>query len=101
MERFAILEGNMERLEKKLITIQNKCEKYGCSFSYNKVGEEFRTLEDEKGNKYQARFILVEAEGKDVEETLGQWYRCFDKEYVPVIKKTKSGEKEIDIIDHF
>ncbi|MBQ5356614.1 MAG: DUF2344 domain-containing protein, partial [Oscillospiraceae bacterium] len=44
--------------------------------------------------------ISFEAEGKDVEETLGQWYRCFDKEYVPVIKKTKSGEKEIDIKPH-
>ena len=65
-ERFAILEANMERLEKKLTTIQNKCEKYGCSFSYNKVGEEFRTLKNENGVEYQARFILVEAEGKAV-----------------------------------
>lgn len=66
MERFAILEANMERLEKKLIAIKNKCKKFGCSFSYNKVGEEFRTLKNEKGIEYQARFILVEAEGKAV-----------------------------------
>lgn len=65
-ERFAILEANMERLEKKLTTIQNKCKKFGCFFSYNKVGEEFRTLKDEKGIEYQARFILIEAEGKAV-----------------------------------
>lgn len=56
----------MERLEKKLTRIINKCKKYGCEFHYRKVGEEFRELEDEKGNKYTAKFILVEAEGKAI-----------------------------------
>ena len=63
---YAIYEGNMERLEKKLTRIINKCKKYGCEFHYRKVGEEFRELEDEKGNKYTAKFILVEAEGKAI-----------------------------------
>ena len=55
---------------------------------------------DAKQIRFADYQISFEAEGKDIEETLGQWYRCFDKEYVPVIKKTKSGEKEIDIKPH-
>lgn len=56
----------MERLEKKLTRIFNKCKQYGCEFSYNQVGEEFKELKDEQGNKYTARFIIVEADGKAV-----------------------------------
>ena len=82
MERFAILEANLERLEKKLITIQNKCKKYGCSFTYNKVGEEFRTLEDEKGVEYTAKFILVEAEGKAI---INDWM------FVASVEHTEKG----------
>ena len=61
--RYAIFEGNMERLTKKMTRIQNKCKKYGCSFTFNEVGEEFRELTDEDGRNYTARFVLVEAEG--------------------------------------
>ena len=61
--RYAIYEGNMERLEKKMTRIQNKCRKYGCDFTYEEVGEEYRTLKDERGNEYQARFVIIEAEG--------------------------------------
>lgn len=63
MNIYAIYEGNMERLEKKIKRIQNKCEKYGCEFHYAEVGEEFREVEREDGTKYTARFVLVEAEG--------------------------------------
>jgi len=63
---YAIYEGNMERLEKKLTRIANKCKKYGCEFTYKQVGEEFRELEDFHGNKYTARFVIVEAEGTAV-----------------------------------
>lgn len=82
MERYAILEANMERLEKKLTTIQNKCKKFGCFFSYNKVGEEFRTLKDEKGVEYQAKFILVEVEGKAV---INDWM------FVASVEHTEKG----------
>lgn len=60
---YAIYEGNLTRLEKKLATIQGKCRKYGCEFNYKQVGEEFRTITTEEGEKITARFILVEAEG--------------------------------------
>lgn len=46
---YSILEANMERLKKKLTTIQSKCKKFDCSFTYTKVGEEFKTLKDDRG----------------------------------------------------
>ena len=68
MNKYYILEGNMERLEKKIQRIKNKCSKYGCSFHYERVGEEIREVEyeDAKGNFYKIphKFIIVEAEGK-------------------------------------
>lgn len=63
MKQFAIYEGNMDSLLKKVTRIRNKCNKYGCDFHFAEVGEEFRTLEDENGKEYIAKFILVEAEG--------------------------------------
>ena len=36
---YAIFEGNMERLEKKLNRIANKCKAYDCDFHYEQVGE--------------------------------------------------------------
>jgi len=63
---YAILEGNMERLTKKITRIQNKCRKYGCEFHFAEVGEEYRELKDDRGQTYTARFVLVEAEGKAV-----------------------------------
>lgn len=63
MKQFAIYEGNMERLMKKINRIRNKCEKYGCDFHFAEVGEEYRTLKDDEGQEYTARFVLVEAEG--------------------------------------
>jgi hypothetical protein len=56
----------MERLEKKLNRIYNKCKKFGCEFSYRRVGEDFREIGDESGHTYTAKFILVEAEGRAI-----------------------------------
>lgn len=66
MNQYSIHEDNIERLEKKLNRIFNKCQKYGCEFSYSKVGEEFKELKDENGKVHVARFIIVEADGKAV-----------------------------------
>ena len=63
---YAIYEGNMERLEKKLTRIFNKCKAYGCDFHYQQTGEVFKELKDENGKTYNARFVLVEAEGTAV-----------------------------------
>ena len=64
--QYAIFEGNMEGLEKKLQRIANKCKKYGNDFTYEKVGEEYRVQKDEDGNEYTTRYIIVEAEGKAI-----------------------------------
>lgn len=79
---YSILEANMERLEKKLTRIQNKCKRFGCSFTYEKVGEEFKTLKDERGVEYKAKFILIEAEGKAV---LNDWV------FVASVQHTEKG----------
>lgn len=63
MKQFNILECNMDRLEKKLVRIANKCKKYDCDFSYNRIGEEFKTLKDEEGKSYIAKYIIIEVEG--------------------------------------
>lgn len=63
MGKYAILEANMPRLEKKLITIQAKCKAFGCDFHYTQIGEEFRDLKDDDGNVYTARFVIVDADG--------------------------------------
>ena len=66
MERYEIYEGNYERLTKKLTTIKNKCEKYGCDFHFAEVGETFKTVKDDNGEEQIIRFVVVEAEGKAI-----------------------------------
>lgn len=63
MERYAIYEGHMADLMKKITKIQNKCRKYGCEFHFTEVGEEFREVKDLEGQVHTCRFVLVEAEG--------------------------------------
>ena len=66
MAQYRIYEENIDRLEKKINRISNKCAKYGCAFHYERIGEEFEEFEDDHGNKEIRRFILVEAEGTAV-----------------------------------
>lgn len=80
---YEIMEANMERLEKKLTRIANKCKTYGCEFHYEKVGETFKDVCDDVGNwHYNVRFIKVEAYGKAI---INDW------EFVAVIEHTKEG----------
>lgn len=79
---YEIFEGNMERLEAKLTRIANKCKKYGCSFTYRKVGETYRKLTDENNQKYTARFVQVEAEGTAV---INDW------QFVASVEHTDAG----------
>ncbi len=79
---YAIFEGNMERLEKKLNRIYNKCKAYGCEFHYEKVGETFKELKDSHGKSYMARFILVEAKGTAI---VNDW------EFVASVEQTEKG----------
>lgn len=79
---YEIFEGNMERLEAKLTRIANKCKKYGCEFTYQKVGEVYRELVDENKQKYTARFIQVEAEGTAI---INDW------QFVASVEHTEKG----------
>ena len=61
---FEVFEGNMERLQKKLTRIENKCKAFGCEFSYRELGELFKTVKDEEtGLTKTARFITIEVSG--------------------------------------
>lgn len=58
-KQYLVHESNIEKLEKKLTTIMNKCNKYDVSFNYEKVGETF--LPDEDG--LSTRYIIIETSG--------------------------------------
>ena len=57
--KYLIHESNIERLEKKLVTISNKCQKYGSAFTYKVLGEQY--IEKEEG--FVNRYIEIETEG--------------------------------------
>lgn len=57
--KYLIHESNIERLEKKLTTIGNKCKKYGCTFTYEVIGEQF--VKDSEG--VINRYVEIETAG--------------------------------------
>lgn len=82
MNTYAIHEDNLDRLEKHLTRIQNKCKKYGSSFHYAVVGEEFREYKLESGETNIVRYVLVEAEGQVIHN---------DWEFIAVVENTGAG----------
>jgi len=80
MNTYFIHEDNMPRLEKKLLTIQRKCQKYGCDFDYERVGEVFKGYDNcndltsdmtkVKANSPVIRFIEVAVLGT---ARVGDW----------------------------
>ncbi len=79
---YEIFEGNMEKLDKKLNRIFNKCKAYGCDFHYEQTGEVFKTLKDDKGREYIARFIQIEVGGTAV---INDW------EFAAAVEHTENG----------
>lgn len=61
--KYEIYEGNMERLQKKLNRIFNKCKKYGNEFSFEEVGEVFKKQKDDNGKEHMLRYVVVDVEG--------------------------------------
>ena len=61
--KYSIFEGNLERLEKKLKRIENKCKKYCADFHYEVIGEEFKECVNGNGDKFISKFIIVDVEG--------------------------------------
>ena len=93
--QYRIFEGNMERLEKKLQRISNKCKKYGNNFVYEKIGEEFEEHTDENGSKYTIKFILVDVEGVAI---INNWQYIASVEHTAkgnIFKKNPSTDAEI------
>lgn len=90
MEQYAIYEGHMPALMKKITRIQNKCLKYGCDFHFAEVGEEFREVEDPttlhpltgKPIHRTCRFVLVEAEGTAI---INDW------QFIASVEHTEKG----------
>lgn len=64
METYYILEDNLERLEKKLARIQNKCNAYDYKFHYKKGRPVFRDLTLDDGSTVSAKYIPVEVFGE-------------------------------------
>lgn len=56
--KYWIFEDNMERLNKKLTKIGNKCKRYGCEFHYQVIGSEYR-----KSGIDVLKFIQVDVSG--------------------------------------
>ncbi len=84
---YYIYEGNMEKLEKKLLTIQNKCKKYNCDFVYDKLGEvmvEFE-METKDGKKDigVSKFFKIRVFGNAVQN---------DWEFVASIERSPSDK---------
>ena len=63
LNRYFIHESNLERLEKKIQTIKNKCTKNNISFTYNIVDEKFVECTDTDGREYFAKYYEVEVSG--------------------------------------
>jgi len=64
MNTYLIHESNLERLEKKINSIKKKCIKNNLEFYYEKLGEQFKTWEDEDGYVRTGRFIEVAVHGE-------------------------------------
>lgn len=90
MERYAIWEGFMNDFEKKVAAIQKKCNKFGCDFHFEKVGEEIREVEDytrrhpvtNKPMTVKCKFIICEVEGTAV---INGW------QFVASVEHTEKG----------
>ena len=88
-ETFAVWEGHMEDLKKKVTRIQNKCRKFGCDFTFKEVGEEIREVpsneKDQTTKKpimVKCKFILVQAEGTAI---INDW------EFIAGVEHTEAG----------
>lgn len=73
MSRYFIPESAIDSLETKLATIRRKCAKYGCEFSYSRIGETFKKvdIQDEEGqrNRVTIKAIEVEVSGTAIAES--------------------------------
>lgn len=83
MATYMIWEGFMNDVQRKMNTIQKKCQKYGVEFTFTVTGnEEYRVVKDENDEEHNLRFVEVTADGK---AQLNGW------EYLASIDHTEKG----------
>jgi hypothetical protein len=110
MAQYSIHEDNMQKLADKLAHIEKKCNKYGCTFSYAEVGEEYKEVqhykeiygaygkEEVKTHKTIERFIIVEVEGIAI---INDW------KFVATLEHTEAGNiirqynTEVELPDYY
>lgn len=63
MSRYFIHEDNIDKVENRISKINKKCEKFGCNFNYQRIGEEFRNVSDIPSKPNIQKFIEIEVEG--------------------------------------
>ena len=96
--KYNILFDNMERLEKKLQTIKNKCVKYGNDFTFNKLGIEYKEVEYQDG-KHILKYQVVEVQGTCKVD--GSWKAIATVEHAPtgnIIRQFADHENNIPSI---
>lgn len=79
---YYVYEGHMEDLKKKINRIKNKCMKFGCDFTFEEVGEDFREIKMDNGEIFVARYVLIKAEGTAI---INGW------EFVSSVEHTEAG----------
>lgn len=83
MATYMIWEGFIEKIEKKMRTIENKCRKYGIEFHYELTGnEEYRDIKDSDGEFHKMRYVEVFADGK---AQMNGW------EWLASVERTEKG----------
>ena len=98
MTRYAVYEGHMEALEKKVAKIQKKCEKYGTEFHFEKVGEEYREEEHPMGGMVTVKYIIVEAEGT---AQINGWEFIASVEHTPLGNIYNKGMNDVEIPEQY
>ncbi len=86
---FSVWEGHMSDLMKKVNTIQKKCAKFGCDFTFKEIGEEWKDVDTHEVDPFtgkkiftKCRFVIVQAEGTAV---INDW------EFVSSVEHTEAG----------
>lgn len=87
-EVFYIPEDNMERLQKKLLTLEKKCKLNNVEFEYAILGDEFRTWKDDSNVEHTIKFKVVRVKG----EVKHEGWR-----FVATLQHTENG----NVVRHF
>lgn len=97
--QYKIFEGNMERLQKKVKRIQNKCEKYGCEFHFEIVGDTYEEYYRLANGKLDGKVCKDEKKRPNTEIVALHYYivdvegiaKISDWEFIGKIQKTEKG----------